>query len=146
MRESAGADSAVFYYAGHGAQPINGGRNYLLPVDARVAGDDTLDTDRIDEQLERRANPPKLRHMGSIHPVVTVVGNASYTDRPLRNPENDAARMQTTPAYLRYRVCVLRNASRSLAMAASSAATGTLGLGAAHTQPPQKHSWRGFVY
>jgi formylglycine-generating enzyme required for sulfatase activity len=66
VRESAGADSAVFYYAGHGAQPLNGGRNYLLPVDARVEGDDTLDTDgivadRIVEQLERSANPPKLR-------------------------------------------------------------------------------------
>ncbi len=66
VRDSAGADSAVFYYAGHGAQPLNGGRNYLLPVDARVEGDDTLDADgivadRIVEQLERSANPPKLR-------------------------------------------------------------------------------------
>ncbi|MES3025178.1 MAG: SUMF1/EgtB/PvdO family nonheme iron enzyme [Pseudomonadota bacterium] len=66
VRQSAGAESAVLYYAGHGAQPANGGRNYLLPVDARVEGDDTLDTDgiaadRIVDQLERVANPARLR-------------------------------------------------------------------------------------
>jgi hypothetical protein len=66
VRQSAGADSAVLYYAGHGAQPANGGRNFLLPVDARVDGDDTLETDgiaadRIVEQMERSANPAKIR-------------------------------------------------------------------------------------
>ncbi|MES3025179.1 MAG: SUMF1/EgtB/PvdO family nonheme iron enzyme [Pseudomonadota bacterium] len=66
VRQSAGAESAVLYYAGHGVQAANGGRNYLLPVDARVEGDDTLDTDgiaadRIVDQLERVANPARLR-------------------------------------------------------------------------------------
>jgi formylglycine-generating enzyme required for sulfatase activity len=66
VRRSAGADSAVLYYAGHGAQPANGGRNFLLPVDAKVEGDDTLETDgiaadRIVEQMERSANPAKIR-------------------------------------------------------------------------------------
>jgi uncharacterized caspase-like protein len=66
IRESAGADSAVVNYAGHGAQPLNGGRNYLLPVDAKVDNDDTLEAygiaaDRIVEQMERQANPAKLR-------------------------------------------------------------------------------------
>ncbi|MBK7000382.1 MAG: SUMF1/EgtB/PvdO family nonheme iron enzyme [Rhodoferax sp.] len=66
VRQSAGADSAVFYYAGHGAQPLNGGRNYLLPVDAKVEGDDTLEidgiaADRIVEQLEHNTNPAKIR-------------------------------------------------------------------------------------
>ena len=66
VRESAGADAAVLYYAGHGSQPLNGGRNFLLPVDAKVEGDDTLNTDGIAadfivEQLERSANPAKLR-------------------------------------------------------------------------------------
>ena len=65
-RESSGADSAVLYYAGHGAQLVGGGRNYLLPVDARIDDDDTLQTDgipadRIVEQLERGPNPAKLR-------------------------------------------------------------------------------------
>lgn len=65
-RESTGADTAVLYYAGHGAQLVGGGRNYLLPVDARVDGDDTLESDgipadRIVEQLERGQNPAKLR-------------------------------------------------------------------------------------
>jgi len=66
VRQSAGADSAVLYYAGHGAQPSRGGRNYLLPVDARVEGDDTLETDgiaadRIVEQMERSDNPARIR-------------------------------------------------------------------------------------
>lgn len=66
VRQSSGADSAVLYYAGHGAQPLNGGRNYLLPIDARIEGDDTLETDgivadRIVEQMERQAKPAKLR-------------------------------------------------------------------------------------
>ncbi|MFO1328202.1 MAG: caspase family protein [Rubrivivax sp.] len=65
-RESVGADSAVVYYAGHGAQLVGGGRNFLLPVDARIDDDDTLQSDgipadRIVEQLERSPSPAKLR-------------------------------------------------------------------------------------
>lgn len=66
VRESAGADTALLYYAGHGMQPLSGGRNYLLPVDANIDSDDALDADaipadRIVEQLERQANPARLR-------------------------------------------------------------------------------------
>lgn len=66
VRESAGADTALLYYAGHGMQPLNGGRNYLLPVDANIDSDDALEADaipadRIVEQLERQANPARLR-------------------------------------------------------------------------------------
>ena len=66
VREAAGADSAVLFYAGHGAQPLKGGRNYLLPVDAKVSGDDTLEADgiaadKVVEQLESGANPARLR-------------------------------------------------------------------------------------
>ena len=65
-RESAGADTALVYFAGHGMQPSNGGRNYLLPVDANIENDDALDSDgiaadRVVEQMERNANPAKLR-------------------------------------------------------------------------------------
>lgn len=66
VRESAGADTAVLYFAGHGMQPVAGGRNYLLPVDANIEHDDALDADaipadRIVDQLERQANPARLR-------------------------------------------------------------------------------------
>jgi formylglycine-generating enzyme required for sulfatase activity len=66
VRESSGADTAVLYYAGHGMQPVNGGRNYLLPVDANIDSDDALGADAIPadqvvEQLERQSNPAKLR-------------------------------------------------------------------------------------
>lgn len=66
VRESAGADTAMLYYAGHGMQPVNGGRNYLLPVDANIVDDDALNADAIAadaivEQLERQANPARLR-------------------------------------------------------------------------------------
>lgn len=65
-RESAGADTAVFYYAGHGAQPSKGGKSYLLPVDSHVTDDDSLDTDGlaadgIAQQLEQQPTPPRLR-------------------------------------------------------------------------------------
>ena len=39
------ADVAVFFYAGHGLQV--GGRNYLVPVDARLQGERDLDFDAV---------------------------------------------------------------------------------------------------
>ena len=47
-----GAEVALFYYAGHGMQPLDGGRNYLLPVDARRVpagnkGDSVLRADAV---------------------------------------------------------------------------------------------------
>lgn len=47
ITRSSGADVAVFYYAGHGQQPFKGGRNFLLPVDARIGGDDDLETEAV---------------------------------------------------------------------------------------------------
>lgn len=49
ITRSSGADVAVFYYAGHGQQPRNGGRNFLLPVDARIGEneDDDLETEAV---------------------------------------------------------------------------------------------------
>jgi hypothetical protein len=49
--------------------------------------------------------------------VALVVGNAAYTDRPLRNPVNDAALMQTTLSNLGFQVSVLRNADRKALLA-----------------------------
>jgi formylglycine-generating enzyme required for sulfatase activity len=47
-------------------QPVEGGRNFLLPVDANIHHDDALDSDavpadRIVEQMERAARPARLR-------------------------------------------------------------------------------------
>ncbi len=66
VRESAGADTALLYFAGHGMQPVEGGRNFLLPVDANIHHDDALDSDavpahRIVEQMERASRPARLR-------------------------------------------------------------------------------------
>ncbi len=66
VRESTGADTALLYYAGHGAQPTKGGRSYLLPVNAKAVDDDSLEADgilaeSIASQLEQLANPAKLR-------------------------------------------------------------------------------------
>ena len=47
VRESAGADTALLYFAGHGMQPVEGGRNFLLPVDANIHHDDALDSDAV---------------------------------------------------------------------------------------------------
>jgi formylglycine-generating enzyme required for sulfatase activity len=66
VRESTGADTALLYYAGHGAQPTKGGRSYLLPVNAKAVDDDSLEADgilaeSIASQLEQQAIPAKLR-------------------------------------------------------------------------------------
>jgi formylglycine-generating enzyme required for sulfatase activity len=63
---SSGADVAVFYYAGHGQQPLKGGRNFLLPIDARIGGDDDLETeavlaDNIVRRLEEADKAARLR-------------------------------------------------------------------------------------
>lgn len=63
---SRGADVALFYYAGHGQQPFQGGRNYLLPVDAKVTNDAELKTyavlaDGIVNELETIDKPARLR-------------------------------------------------------------------------------------
>lgn len=44
-----GSDAAVFFYAGHGLQV--GGRNYLIPVDARLANERDLDFDAVSLDL-----------------------------------------------------------------------------------------------
>lgn len=68
VRESAGAQSAVFYFAGHGMQPLAGGVNYLLPVDADIRHDDMLRTDAVAaadvmERLEQAGVPARIRVM-----------------------------------------------------------------------------------
>ena len=54
-RKSVGADIAAVFYAGHGIEV--GGRNYLVPVDAKVeydtdVEDEAVDLDRVLQQLE----------------------------------------------------------------------------------------------
>ena len=54
-----GADVGVFFYAGHGLQV--GGQNYLVPVDAKVEGAETLDfelvrVDVLHRAMERQAS------------------------------------------------------------------------------------------
>lgn len=58
-RELAGADIALFFYAGHGVQ-VNG-KNYLLPVDAKLEEEADLDfaaleAEFIMRQMDRSAN------------------------------------------------------------------------------------------
>ena len=64
--KTAGADTALVFYAGHGTQPSKGGRSFLLPVNAQVSDDETLETDGVPaddiaSKLERTSNPAKLR-------------------------------------------------------------------------------------
>src|SRR5262245_41392108 len=47
-----GADLGVLFYAGHGLQV--GGANYLVPVDARLAGADALDFEMVRLDLVQR--------------------------------------------------------------------------------------------
>jgi TPR repeat protein len=66
VTKSAGADTALVFYAGHGTQSSKGGRSYLLPVNAKVEDDETLETDGvlaedIANKLEQISNPAKLR-------------------------------------------------------------------------------------
>ena len=54
----AGADVALFFYAGHGLQV--GGQNYLVPTDARLASEgdvdfESLPLDLVLKQMEREA-------------------------------------------------------------------------------------------
>lgn len=56
--ELAGADVALFYYAGHGLQM--GGQNYLVPTDAKLSGEGDLDFESVPlalvvKQMEREA-------------------------------------------------------------------------------------------
>lgn len=66
ISQSQAADVALFYYAGHGQQPLKGGRNFLLPTDAKIASDDDLETeavfaDGIVRKLEDADKPARLR-------------------------------------------------------------------------------------
>jgi len=66
VSKSSGADTALVFYAGHGTQPSKGGRSYLLPVNAKVEDDETLEADGvlaedIATKLEAVSNPAKLR-------------------------------------------------------------------------------------
>ena len=56
--ELAGADVAIFYYAGHGLQM--GGQIYLVPTDAKLSGEGDLDFESVPlalvvKQMEREA-------------------------------------------------------------------------------------------
>ena len=56
--ELAGADVALFYYAGHGLQV--GGQNYLIPTDAKLSGEGDIDFESVPlslvlKQMEREA-------------------------------------------------------------------------------------------
>lgn len=70
VAESSGKDVALFYYAGHGMQPLEGGRNFLLPVDARSVSKDSIlsadgvvadATGGIVQKLERLPTPARMR-------------------------------------------------------------------------------------
>jgi uncharacterized caspase-like protein len=66
VTKSAGADTALVFYAGHGTQPSKGGRSYLLPVNAQVKDDETLEAygvpaEDIANKLEQSSNSAKLR-------------------------------------------------------------------------------------
>jgi hypothetical protein len=80
-RKAAGADIAAVFYAGHGIEV--GGRNYLVPIDAKLefdtdVEDEAVDLDRILQQLEPvkrlklvildacRENPfaPRMKNLG----------------------------------------------------------------------------------
>ena len=66
VTKTAGADTALLFYAGHGAQPSKGGRSFLLPIGAKVDDDETLEADGvlaedIANKLEQVGNPAKLR-------------------------------------------------------------------------------------
>ena len=55
---SRGAEAGLFFYAGHGLQ--YDGKNYLIPVDAKISSPASLDSelvflDHIQQQMEREA-------------------------------------------------------------------------------------------
>src|SRR5262245_10660156 len=60
-RDSAGADIGVVYFAGHGTE--SGGRNFLIPVDARLqrAGDLDLEAIALDTVLGQLSGVGKLK-------------------------------------------------------------------------------------
>ena len=60
-REAAGAELGVVYFAGHGTEVA--GRNFLIPVDARLAkaGDSSLEAIALDTVLEQLAGVTRLK-------------------------------------------------------------------------------------
>jgi len=58
-KKSASVDLALVYYAGHGMEM--GGKNYLLPVDARLRSDRDLDFEAMTLNLVLRAIEPARR-------------------------------------------------------------------------------------
>ena len=60
-RESAGADVAVVFYAGHGLEVD--GVNYLVPVDAQLERDTDVEHEAL--ALDRCCGRPGARRYGS---------------------------------------------------------------------------------
>jgi uncharacterized protein len=60
-REVTGAELGVVYFAGHGTEVV--GKNYLIPVDARLAksGDLSLEAVALDSVLEQLAGASRLK-------------------------------------------------------------------------------------
>jgi uncharacterized caspase-like protein len=60
-REASGADLGVVYFAGHGTEV--GGKNYLIPIDARLAraGDLSLEAIALDSVLDQLAGVSRLK-------------------------------------------------------------------------------------
>jgi uncharacterized caspase-like protein len=86
----AGADVALFFYAGHGLGLRADGKNFLVPVDAELKRESDLDFEAIDldlvlKQMERNARV-SLIFLDACrdNPLATRLGQASRNVQPVR--------------------------------------------------------------
>jgi hypothetical protein len=127
-----GAEVGLFFYAGHGMQV--GGRNYLVPVDARLATVSALDfemvpLDLVHRTMEREA--PVESGVGALVSFSTQPGNVALDGAGRNSPFSGALVRQLaasnedlTAILIAVRVDVMRQTDRKQVPWENSALTG----------------------
>ena len=144
-RALAGADTGIFFYAGHGLQV--GGRNYLVPVDAQLQNERDLDFEAAKRcRSGSGRSRTKLKKKSDPQHTARLVDLAQFKERIRRIEEDNRADQQRIfETYRKYPEAIPARAPPSAGKSAPSScrwsAATRIARNSAIRSPSSKRKW-----